>query len=85
MTNDEVEDVAGILVGYERWRKKQVRLYDSGFDPLSVSSYLDHLAHIRQGEAIEELKGLFGASEASFDLTADQVFSRARAILGVEE
>lgn len=82
MTHDEVEDVAGILSGYESWRKKQVALFENGNYHLSVSHYLDHLARVRQAEALEALTILF--SEEGFDLTSDQVFNRARAILGLE-
>jgi hypothetical protein len=78
----ELEEAATILSGYEAWRRAEtLRIEQDGY-LLSVSHYLDTLAQLRQTEALNELRDLF--SEDGFDLTANDVITQARAILGIE-
>lgn len=79
-TND-IQDIAHIVAGYEVWRRTQVQILESSDYHLSTSHYLDELARQRALDVLEEIRDLVN----DFDLPLDEMFTRVRGLLGVQQ
>jgi hypothetical protein len=60
MTKNELKDIAEILNGYEAWKIAKLRIFDSGYEPLtSVSAYLDDYAKQRALDTLEIIQSMY--------------------------